>query len=57
MIRLHIHYSNRTEYQVYGSSWAANLIAIQIMRNDSRVEYIKIVNHSTGAIEKIYKRG
>ena len=57
MIRLHIHYPNRTEYQIYESAWAANLIAISIMRNNPQVECIKIVNRSTGVIEKIYKRG
>jgi hypothetical protein len=57
MIKLHIHYNNRTEYRCCDTLWAANLIAINIMRNDRRVLYVDVVDHKTGVVEKHYIRG
>lgn len=57
MIKLHIHFNNRTEYRCCDTLWAANLIAINTMRNDSRVLYVDVVDHKTGVVEKHYIRG
>lgn len=57
MITLHIHYTNRTEYNPLSSLWAANLIAINTMRNDSRITYIDIVDNATGEVYRTYTRG
>lgn len=56
MIILNIHYTNRTEYYPLNSLWAANLIAINRMRNDENITDIEIVDNNTGAIETHYIR-
>jgi len=57
MITLHIHYTNRTEYNPLNSLWAANLIAINTMRNDPRITHIDIVDNNTGELYRTYTRG
>ena len=57
MITLHIHYNSRTEYNSLTSLWAANLIAINTMRNDPRINYIDIVDNETGEVFKTYIKG
>lgn len=57
MITLYIHYSNRTEYYPLTSKWAANLIAINMMRQDIRIEYVEMVDNTTLEIYKTYVRG
>ena len=57
MITLHIHYTSRTEYYPLTSLWAANLIAINAMRADTRITYIDIVSDTTGEVHRTYTRG
>lgn len=57
MITLHIHYNTRTEGNPLNSLWAANLIAINTMRNDPRINHIDIVDNTTGEVYKTYTRG
>jgi len=57
MITLHIHYNNRTEYNPLSSLWAANLIAVNTIRRDPRINYIDIVDNNTGEVYKTYTRG
>ena len=57
MITLYVHYSNRTEYYPFTSQWAANLIAIDAMRQDIRIEYVEMVDNVTKEIYKTYVRG
>ena len=57
MITLYIRYPNRTEYNPLSSLWAANLIAINTMRNDPRITHIDIVNNDTGEVYRTYTRG
>lgn len=54
MITLHIHYNSRTEYRPMESLWAANLVAINAIRNDPRINYIHIVDNSTSELLKTY---
>ncbi len=51
-----IYYANRINYYPLQSAWAANLIAINMMRADARIEEIQLVNKETGEIEKCYVR-
>ena len=54
MIKLHICFSNRTEYAVYNSLWASNLIAISMMRNNPQIEKIHITDAITGELYTTY---
>lgn len=54
MIKLHICFSNRTEYAVYNSLWASNLIAINMMRNNPQIEKIHITDTITGELYTTY---
>ena len=56
MITLNIHFNNRTEIRVMESLWAANLVAISIIRNNPSVNSIDVVNRLTGEITKTYQR-
>jgi hypothetical protein len=51
-----IYYNSRINYYPLQSAWAANLIAINMMRADARIEEIQLVNKETGEIEKCYVR-
>lgn len=53
---LHIYYSNSIHYYPLQSAWAANLIAINMMRTDARIEEIQLVNKKTNVIERCYVR-
>ena len=57
MIKLHICFSNRTEYAVYNSLWASNLIAINMMRNNPQIEKIHITDAITGELYTTYYQG
>lgn len=57
MIMLNIHYNTRTERRVTETLWGANLIAINTMRLDPRINSINIVDTTTGKVEKTYTRG
>ena len=57
MIKLHICFSNRTEYAVYNSLWASNLIAISMMRNNAQIEKIHITDTITGELYTTYYQG
>ena len=52
---MEIRYANRNEYRMVESEWAANLIACNIMRNDARVSYIKLLDNQ-GQLKTTYKR-
>ena len=56
MITLNIHLNNRTEIRVMESLWAANLVAISIIRNNPGVNSIDVVNRLTGEVTKTYQR-
>ena len=56
MITMSIRLQNRTEYRVMESLWAANLVAINLIRHHEEIEYIRLYNKATGET-KIYKRG
>ncbi len=56
MVIMSIRLPNRTEYRVMESLWAANLVAINLIRNHSEIEYIRLYDKATGET-KTYKRG
>lgn len=56
MITMSIRLPNRTEYRVMESLWAANLVAINLIRHHEEIEYIRLYNKATGET-KIYKQG
>lgn len=47
MITLELHYSNRTEYQIWTSEWATIQIATQLMKQDLAINYCEVVNQET----------
>lgn len=47
-------YKNYREYYPLNSLWAANLIAINTMRADTRIETAYIVDNQTGEIVKTF---
>ena len=58
MITLCIDLGNRTEYQVYNSLWAANLIAWNLIeKNPQIIRKIHIMDSITGEVYKTYVNG
>lgn len=57
MTTMHIRYNSKTEYNKVSSEWSANLIAINMMRQDARINSIDLVSDETGEILKTYTRG
>jgi len=53
---IHYFYDNRKEYYSVNTAWAGNLIVINAMRNDNRIEQAWLVNNITGEIEKTFIR-
>ena len=56
MVTMSIRLPNRTEYRVMESLWAANLVAVNLIRNHNEIEYIRLYDKTTGET-KTYKRG
>jgi len=56
MITMSIRLPNRTEYRVMETLWAANLVAMNLIRHHDEIEYIRLFDKATGET-KIYKRG
>ena len=57
MVTMYIRYNSKTEYNKASSEWSANLIAINMMRGDARINSIDLVSDETGEILKTYTRG
>lgn len=57
MIMLNIHYNTRTERRTTETLWGANLIAINTMRLDPRINSIDLVDTTTGEVHRTYARG
>ena len=55
MFRMKIDLGNRNEYRFYNSLWAANIIAIQLVR--AGAECVEIFNLKENKIEQTYKKG
>ena len=57
MTTMHIRYNSKTEYNKASSEWSANLIAINMMRQDARINSIDLVSDETGEVLRTYTRG
>lgn len=56
MITLELHYTSRTEYQIYKSEWAAIQIGIQWLKQDPRINYAVVVNQETYEVIEIPRK-
>lgn len=48
--------NNHKKYYPVETAWAGNLIAINAMRNNNKIEKAELVNNITGEIEKTFIR-
>ena len=57
MITMQVHFPRHTEYYPINTLWAANLIAINDMRNNATIECIELIDTDTGELYRTYVRG